>query len=170
MPHKRNPIKSERNLGLAALLRGHASTMRTLNDGHDERDAGLWYAEYALVPEAFFYLNRALCNSRAVLTGLSVDTEAMRDNLGLHGDLVTSVAVMMALAVTVGRQTAHELVYEAVTACMESDESFLETLLTDERITDVLSRDEIEQLTDPTAYTGSADVSSSRTLENSRER
>ncbi|WP_436348582.1 adenylosuccinate lyase [Natronorubrum sp. FCH18a] len=169
MPHKRNPIKTERNLGLAALLRGHASTMQTLNDGHDERDAGLWYAEYALIPEAFCYLSRALRNSREVLTELVVDAEAMQENLEHHDGLVTSEALMMALADTVGRQTAHELVYDAVTKCLESDKTFLRTLLDDEQITAVLSSDEIERLTDPTAYTGSADVFSQRAIENSRQ-
>lgn len=169
MPHKRNPVKCERTVGLAALLRGHSSTLQTLNDGYDERDAGLWYAEYALVPEAFFYLSRALRNSREVLTDLAVNAEGMRENLDVHGGLVTSEAVMMALADTVGRQTAHDLVYDAVTESMESGEPFLETLLDDDWISDALTRDGLERLTDPTAYTGVSDVFARRAVENSRE-
>ena len=66
-----------RTVGLASLLRGHANAATSLLEAHDERDAGLWYAEYALVPEAFLYLHRALRNTALTLEGLDVDTGAM---------------------------------------------------------------------------------------------
>jgi 3-carboxy-cis,cis-muconate cycloisomerase len=170
MPHKRNPVMSERTVGLAALLRGHANAMTSLVEAHDERDAGLWYAEYALVPEAFLYLHRALRNTAETLEGLTVDVEAMRENLGVHGGLPTSEAVMMALAESVGRVTAHDLVYDAAMEAAETGRSFQECLLDDERIAAELSAEEVAELTDPTNYTGVSDVIARRTVEASRER
>lgn len=170
MPHKRNPVMSERTVGLAALLRGHANAMTSLVEAHDERDAGLWYAEYALVPEAFLYLHRALRNTALTLEGLTVDVEAMRENLGVHGGLPTSEAVMMALAESVGRVTAHDLVYDAAMEAAETGRSFQECLLDDDRIAAELSSEEIAELTDPTNYTGVSDAIARRTVESSRER
>lgn len=165
MPHKRNPVDSGRTVGLAALLRGHAHTMSVFQEGFDERDAGLWYGEYAIIPEAFLYLSAILRNSRETMEGLIVNEEEMAENLRLHGQLVTSEAVMMALARDVGRQTAHEIVHEHATATAEGDRSFRESLLGDDRVTDVLSPEEIESLTDPEEYVGCSATLVDRAIE-----
>jgi 3-carboxy-cis,cis-muconate cycloisomerase len=170
MPHKRNPVKSERTVGLASLLRGHANAMTSLVEAHDERDAGLWYGEYALVPEAFLYLHRALRNTALTLEGLDVDVEAMYENMGVHGGLPTSEAVMMALAESVGRVTAHDLVYEAAMEAVGSGRSFEDCLLEDDRIAAELSAEAVAELTDPANYTGVSDTIARRTVEASRER
>ncbi len=165
MPHKRNPVKSERTVGLAALLRGHAHTMSEFQEGMDERDAGLWYGEYAIVPEAFLYLSAILRNTRETMEGLVVDEAAMRENLSRHGQLVTSEAVMMALAEAVGRQTAHEIVHEHAVDALEGDGTLRENLRGDDRVTDVLSDEAIESLTVPEAYLGAAATFVERTVE-----
>lgn len=169
MPHKRNPVKSERTVGLAALLKGHANTMGSLVENYDERDAGLWYAEYAIIPEAFLYLHRALYNVRETLADLGVHAESMRENMEIHGGLVTSEAVMMALADSVGRVTAHEVVYEAAMETYGSDRSFEEILLEDDRIAEALSAEELAELTDPANYTGVSDRIARRTVDNVTE-
>ncbi len=166
MPHKRNPVMSERTIGLAALLKGHASSMGSLVENYDERDAGLWYAEYAIVPETFLYLHRALYNVRDTLGGLGVHADAMRENMNIHGGLVTSEAVMMALADAVGRVTAHDIVYNAAMETYESDRTFEEILLADDRVAAALSAEELAELTDPTNYTGVSDRIARRTVEN----
>ena len=169
MPHKRNPVKSERTVGLAALLKGHASSMGSLVENYDERDAGLWYAEYAIIPEAFLYLHRALFNVRETLADLGVHAEAMQENMEIHGGLVTSEAVMMALADSVGRVTAHDIVYDAAMETYGSDRSFEEILLEDDRVAEALSAEELAELTDPANYTGVSDQIARRTVENVTE-
>jgi len=170
MPHKRNPVKSERTVGLASLLRGHANAATSLVEAHDERDAGLWYGEYALLPEAFLYLHRALRNTALTLEGLDVETDAMFENMSVHGGLPTSEAVMMALAESVGRVTAHDLVYEAAMEAVETGRSFEDCLLEDERIATELSAEAVAELTDPANYTGVSGAIARRTVEASRER
>jgi len=165
MPHKRNPVKSERTVGLAALLRGHAQTMSEFQEGMDERDAGLWYGEYAIVPEALLYFSAILRNTRETMEGLVVDEAAMRENLSLHGQLVTSEAVMMALAEAVGRQTAHEIVGEHAIDALQGRGTFRENLRGDDRVTDALSEAEIESLTVPETYLGCAAAFVERTVE-----
>jgi 3-carboxy-cis,cis-muconate cycloisomerase len=170
MPHKENPVRSERVVGLAAMIRGHAHTMNAVTEAYDERDAGFWYVEYGIVPETFVYLSRALRNSREVLETLEVRPENMASNLGIHEGLLASEAVMMALAEDIGRQSAHEVVGEAARDALDSDRTFEENLLADERVTDALSKGEIEELTDPTEYTGVAATIAERTIEASRHR
>lgn len=168
MPHKRNPVRSERTVGLAALIRGHAGTMNAVTEAYDERDAGLWYAEYAILPETFLYLSRVLRNSTEVLETLEVYPENMTTHLAIHDGLVASEAVMMALAEQVGRQTAHDVVGEAAMEALDSERSFADCLRDDERVTDALSEADIERLTDPIEYTGVAATIAERTVEWSR--
>jgi len=71
---------------------------------------------------------------------------------------------MMVLAEAIGRQSAHEVVGEAARDALDSERSFEENLLADDRVTDVLSESEIEALTDPIEYTGVADEIAERTV------
>lgn len=169
MPHKKNPVQSERNVGLAAIVRGHAGVMQDVTEGFDQRDAGRWYAEYAVVPEAFTYLGSQLRNAENVLSELTVNPENMERNLRHHDGLVTSEAVMMALAKEVGRQTAHEVVHESAIEALYGDREFPDLLKEDDRVTGVLSESEIDTLTDPTEYTGLAARITERTVERSRQ-
>lgn len=152
MPHKRNPVKSEEAHMLARLVRSDAGLSFELMEGHDERDASTWFAEFAVVPRAFLYTSRALANVEATLGGLGVDEERMQENLGHFGGVIASERVMMALAERVGRQTAHDVVGEAAMAAFDGEDSFADLLLADDRID--LPAERIAALTDPETYTG----------------
>ncbi|MFB6133656.1 MAG: adenylosuccinate lyase family protein [Halanaeroarchaeum sp.] len=165
MPHKRNPFRTEEALMLSRLVRSHAGTAFELMGGDDERDGSTWFAEFAVVPEAFLYTSRILESVHEVLADLVVDPDAMRANLDVHGGLVTSEAVMMALAETVGRQKAHDIVHEAAGEAIDGQRSFAACLCDDERVESALGADRIERLTDPTTYTGLSERLARRTVE-----
>jgi 3-carboxy-cis,cis-muconate cycloisomerase len=154
MPHKRNPVRSEETAMLARLVRAGAGTAIEGMGGLDERDFSTWFLEAAVVPESFLYTGRALANVHETLTGLVDDEDAMAANLDHHGGLVASEAVLMALAEEVGRQTAHEILYETASEALASGRSFEACLLADDRVTDALSAERIATLTEPTSYTG----------------
>lgn len=156
MPHKRNPKKNEGVVVLARLLRGQAQIMTEAMETVDERDASTWYAEFAVVPNAFLYASRLLANTRDVLDGLEIHPDRMAANLGIHGELVVSERVMMALATRMGRQTAHEVVADNAWAALDSDQSFGEALRSDERVTSALTDDDLTALLTPAEYTGLA--------------
>lgn len=168
-PHKRNPVYSQHTVGLARLVRGLADVMGELVEGHDERDRTAWYVEFAVIPEAFVYLGRMLANTKRALSGLEVDAEAMEETIRDAGPLVASEAVMMALAASVGRQTAHKLVRKHAVRALNEERSFVDCLREDPRVTEHLSADELESLTDPTTYLGSATVFATAVLERKRE-
>src|SRR3989449_4998647 len=77
-------------------------------------------------------------------------------NVQRLGGLLLSEAVMLKLGETLGRNAAHDLVYEAAMTAFDGKGSFRELLLADPRIAAVLPRDELDRLLDPAAYTGLA--------------
>ena len=89
-----------------------------------------------------------------VLRGLRLDPERMRHNLDLGGGLIMAEAVMLELGKTMGRQHAHDVVYDAAQAAFVQGKPFSALLAADQRVTEKLSASEIERLLDPTAYTG----------------
>lgn len=165
MPHKVNPVKCERAVALARLVRGQATVMTDAMAGYDERDFGAWYVEFAVIPEACCYFGRQLRNVLTTLEGLEVHPERMLENLDIHGGLVASEAVMMALAEHVGRQTAHDVVHEAAMTAQGSDRSFLDCLAADDRVTDHLDAERLAALTDHRSYVGNAGRFVDETLE-----
>ena len=89
-----------------------------------------------------------------VLRGLQLDPERMRANLDLGGGLIMAEAVMLDLGQAIGRQHAHDVVYDAAMAAAVEGKSFGDLLAADPRVTAHLDAAAIEALLDPTAYTG----------------
>ena len=130
----------------------------------DERSASTWYGEFSVVPTAFGYADRCAETAHRLVDGLVVDPERMRENISIHGALVTSENVMMALADHVGRNEAHEIVYENAMGA-NSSEAFVDRLLDDDRVIQSLTTKEVASLTDPMSYTGLAERLARRTVE-----
>ena len=78
----------------------------------------------------------------------------MRRNLDLGGGLIMAEAVMLELGATIGRQHAHDVVYDAAQAAFVEGRSFGDLLAADRRVTEHLGAAAIERLLDPTKYTG----------------
>src|SRR5262249_9171735 len=112
MPQKRNPISSVYITALTALVRQHvAALLEAMVDDH-ERATGPWEIEWIALPEIFLLSAGALAQTRFVLEGLQVDGKKMRANLGITRGLIVSEAVMMSVAPYLGRQRAHDLIYD----------------------------------------------------------
>ena len=112
MPHKRNPILSERIAGMARLLRGYAVTALENQPLWHERDISHSSAERVLLPDATILLDYMLVKTRGLVEKLVVRPERMRENiergLGLH----CSSRVLMALVEQAGlsREEAYAVV------------------------------------------------------------
>ena len=78
----------------------------------------------------------------------------MRANLDLGGGLIMAEAVMLDLGATIGRQHAHDVVYDAAQAAFVEGKPFSDLLAADKRVTAHSTRKAIDKLLDPTAYTG----------------
>ncbi len=97
MPHKRNPILSERMTGMARLLRGYAQVgLENVALWH-ERDISHSSAERVVLADACLALDYMLAKFADLLENLVVDTKRMQENLDLTNGLVFSQAVLLSL-------------------------------------------------------------------------
>jgi 3-carboxy-cis,cis-muconate cycloisomerase len=156
MPQKRNPISSELMFAAAKLLRERAGSMLDALVQDFERATGPWHVEWATVPEAFLLVATSLSQAESLLDGLVVHPERMRRNLDLTGGLIVAERVMMELAPELGRQRAHEVVYDACRAAIESGTTLADQLLADDDLHGRLGEERIRALIDPAGYLGSA--------------
>jgi 3-carboxy-cis,cis-muconate cycloisomerase len=155
MPQKRNPISSELMLAAAKAVRQHVATML---DGmiHDfERATGPWHLEWLSLPESFLLTASSLANAKFMLAGLVVHERRMRENLDLTHGLIVAEAVMMAAAPKLGRQHAHDVVYDACRKAIEGGGQLADILADMPEIVEALgSVDAIRHHCDPANYLG----------------
>ena len=130
MPHKRNPIKSERLVGLARLLRGHAVTALENVALWHERDISHSSAERVVLPDALITADYQLDLARRVVEGLVVFPERMRANLELTRGLLSSSRVLLDVVDREGitRDVAYARVQAAAMRAWHDDRPFVETL------------------------------------------
>ena len=121
-----------------------------------ERDGSAWRGEWKALPESCLMAGVMLAMMKGVLTDLHVDAARMRSNLDSLGGFLLSERVMFELAEKVGKQTAHDLVYEASMHGIENGVSFEQALLRNPQVKAVLSADELRAVLDPTTYVGRA--------------
>lgn len=156
MPQKRNPISSELILAAAKAVRQHAGLMLDALVQDFERATGPWHAEWIALPEAFILAGGALNQAKFMLGGLIVDEARMRKNLDMTHGLIVAEAVMMGLAPHLGRNEAHDVVYDACRAVADEGGSLAEALAKVPEVTQHLDREALEKLTDPSNYLGAA--------------
>ncbi len=156
MPQKRNPISSELMLDCAKGVRQSAGLMLDAMVQDLERATGPWHAEWIAIPEAFILAAGALHQARFMLGGLIVDEAAMARNLDLTKGLIVAEAVMMGLAPMIGRQEAHDVVYDACRVVNEKGGRLADVLNAMPDVSSRLDPKLIERLTDPANYLGMA--------------
>lgn len=156
MPQKRNPISSEVILAASKILRSNASLVLDSMVADFERASGPWHLEWVAIPESFVIAVGALSQTHFALSGLSVNSKQMLDNLHSTRGLIVAEAVMMGMAPHVGRQQAHDIVYEACRESIEKDQTLLECLLQKDDVTSKMNREQLSALCDPVNYLGAS--------------
>ncbi len=164
MPQKRNPIGAELMIASAKIVREQHSLMLDAMVQDHERATGPWHAEWQAVPTAFVAASGGLRAAREVLEGLEVRPDAMRRVLDVTGGLIVAEAVMMGLAPHLGRQVAHDLVYDCCRRALAEDVAFLDALSAEPRIAAVMDRDALARLVDPANYLGAGPAMTRRLL------
>jgi adenylosuccinate lyase len=154
MPHKRNPILSERIAGLARLLRGYAHTALENQPLWHERDISHSSAERVILPDATSVLDYMLVRMRGLIEGLVVRSERMRENiergLGLHA----SSRVLSALIGDGGlpRDEAYAIVQRAALRAADERKSLRELLAVDKEVARHLSLERLDACFDDAAF------------------
>jgi adenylosuccinate lyase len=129
MPHKRNPIRTERITGLARVLRGYAQTgLENVALWH-ERDISHSGAERVILPDATIGLDYMQDLATKVVAGMTVRTDRMRENLELtHGALFSQRALTALVESGLTRDEAYRVVQENAQQAWDTGTHFRELL------------------------------------------
>ena len=154
MPQKRNPklcqdiiaagaeVRSQVPLALEAMMTEHeADRTSTLMMGAAEQRACIATGDM-------------LAKLAEVCRGMRLDPARMRANLELGGGLIIAEAVMLDLGLAIGRQHAHDAVYDAAQDAFVKGARFADLLAADPRVTAHIDANAIARLLDPASYTG----------------
>ncbi|MBI5969036.1 MAG: adenylosuccinate lyase [Deltaproteobacteria bacterium] len=156
MPHKRNPNLSEETMALGKILRAHAATMLEAMETEHERDTGTWRCEFLILPEACMVFSAALRNTRTLLEGLKVNPERMLKNLYLTQGLIMSETFMFTLGEKIGKQKAHDVVYELSMKAVQEGKSFFDVIQEDPVMKKIFTPEQLTRMMDPAVHTGLA--------------
>ncbi|MBW4545912.1 MAG: adenylosuccinate lyase [Symplocastrum torsivum CPER-KK1] len=151
MPHKRNPIRSERLTGMARILRGHAvAALENVALWH-ERDISHSSVERVILPDVCILTHFMLVEITDLVKNLLVYPENMKRNMNLYGGVVFSQRVLLTL---VGKGMNREEAYSIVQSCAHEawnkpEGDFHALIAKDARVTSQLTPEEIEACFDP---------------------
>jgi adenylosuccinate lyase len=129
MPHKRNPIRSERICGLARLVRGYVTPVTEGMALWHERDISHSSVERVALPDAATVTDYLLHLTTGLIEGLTVNSDRMRANLESTGGLIYTSSVLLDLvAAGMSREAAYAIVQAAAAAAWDTGASFREAL------------------------------------------
>ena len=170
MPHKRNPMISERICGLAKILRSLVSpALENIRTWH-ERDLTQSSCERFVIPEEWILIDYMLILMIKVLKGLQIDETRMRQNMNITQGRMMSESVMLTLAKKgLGRQKAHELVRQLAVKSHNEQREFKDVLSENSTIKDLLTPQELETVMDPRSYLGTVPQQIERVIQKTKQ-
>ncbi len=169
MPQKRNPISCAYITAMAATVRQLSTSLFEAMVEDHERSTGPWEIEWIVLPQISTLTHATMKHTADLLAGLEVHEDAMKANLDISKGGIVSEAVMMGLGKTLGRQYAHDVVYDLCRKSQLENRQLLDLLCEHEEISKKMSRDELARLCDPTNYLGYSEVMVEKVLRLSDE-
>ncbi|MFH8344152.1 3-carboxy-cis,cis-muconate cycloisomerase [Streptomyces sp. NPDC018045] len=169
MPHKSNPVRATLITAAARQVPALAGVLYGALAAEDERPAGAWHAEWQPLRDALRLVGGAARDAAELTAGLRVRPERMRANLTATGGLIVAERLAAVLGAHLGRDTARRLLTEvARRAAAEGTglDAVLDRVLRDRHpaTAEAFPAARLRELTDPTAYTGSAGALVDRAL------
>ncbi|MER5512017.1 3-carboxy-cis,cis-muconate cycloisomerase [Streptomyces sp. NPDC002766] len=161
MPHKANPVRSTLIAAAARRAPQLAATLYGSMSAEDERPAGAWHAEWEPLRDLLRLAGGAARDAAELTEGLRVNTDAMREHLGLTHGLIVSERLSAELAAVLGRARAKELLTRLARRTYAEDRPLGELLAEEPELKDT----DLGEPTDPARYTGSAGALTDRALE-----
>src|SRR5438477_8202192 len=163
MPHKRNPVLSERICGLARVVRGYAQTSLENQALWHERDISHSSAERIIFPDACTLLDYMLQLMAEILEGLTIDRERMRANLYRSGGVVFSQRVLLALVHKgMSREDAYWVVLRAAISALDGGQHVKAILGQAPAVRERHTAAALAELFDPAFYLRHLDVTFER--------
>jgi 3-carboxy-cis,cis-muconate cycloisomerase len=156
LPHKRNPVGAVLIRAASARVPGLVATLLGSMAHEQERAAGAWHAEWEPLGELLRLVGGSARRARELVGGLEVHSGRMRANLEQTGGLLLTERVAGALAGSLGRAEAGDLVQRLAGEAADSGRPLRELLLASETVRAQLDEGEVDRLLDPEGYLGSA--------------
>jgi len=146
MPHKRNPITSERICGLARVLRANLqAALENIALWH-ERDMSHSSVERLIIPDSFTLLHYMLVKIRGIITGLVMHEDVIARNLELTHGAIYSQAILIALVEQgMSRNEAHEAIKAASIESFVQKRSLIDLLREDAKIAPLLTSAKVDE-------------------------
>lgn len=154
MPQKRNPKLSQDVLTLAAQIRAQAPLALESMQAEHEADRAITNIAGRALEEACVLTGDMLEGLAMLAEGMRVFPERMRRNLNLSGGLIMSETLMLELGRSIGRQRAHDVIYEVAQEAAVSERPFRDLLAERPEVTSHLSSEQIDRLLDPLNHIG----------------
>jgi 3-carboxy-cis,cis-muconate cycloisomerase len=161
MPHKANPVRSTLVTAAARRAPHLAATLYASLAAEDERPAGPWHAEWEPLRDLLRLVGGAARDAAELAEGLRVNAAVMREHLDLTHGLIVSERLSAELAPVLGRARAKALLTELARRTYAEGRPLAELLGEEPELKDV----DLDELTDPARYTGSAGALTDRALE-----
>ena len=143
-------------INLGQLIGQNMSLMYQSSRLTHEKDTIAWRNQWVALPEMCLYLSAQLNYVQALLKFGHFDLEKMEANLSVKGGELLSERIMFKLGDKIGKEAAHEVLYQIINQAREANLSFEEALRADTRIQTLVSSQELDQLLDPHTYIGTA--------------
>jgi adenylosuccinate lyase len=157
MPHKRNPIESEKVCGLARAVKSNVFVALENVSLEHERDLTNSSCERVIIPESFILLDEILKTLKTVLKGLVLYPKRIKENLELTKGLNMAEAAMLALAAEgMPRQEAHRLIRKLSAEAYTKKKELSAVLKDSKEISKLLDMETIEEILAPEKYIGTA--------------
>ena len=154
MPHKRNPIISERMVGMARLLRSNSMAAIENVALWDERDISHSSVERVIIPDSFHIALYMTGKMKFVMKALSVRMENIEKNIQYTNGTIFSQRVLLKLIEKgITREEAYRIVQENAMISWKEKKNFKELLINDKRIQKLINKDEVEECFSVNYYT-----------------
>jgi adenylosuccinate lyase len=154
MPHKKNPIRSERITGLARLVRGYVTPVTEGIPLWHERDISHSSVERVALPDAAIVVDYLLHLTTGLIEGLTVDAGRMRANLDATGGLIYSSSVLLKLVDDgMTREDAYALVQAAAMDSWDAGTAFRDALRKQAAARGLVLPDTLDSVFQPERYT-----------------
>jgi adenylosuccinate lyase len=164
MPHKRNPERPEQVVVMAKLAAAQVPNALAAMMGDHERDSRALRLEWVCVPDVSHHTLAACEIFLEIVSGLRIHGERLRANLSEVAEKIMSERLMLALADRLGKQAAHELVYQLIQTAREENTPIRDLLGEHRDVMAALDAQTLDEVLEPAAYLGASAVLTRRVV------
>ncbi|MBW2467250.1 MAG: adenylosuccinate lyase family protein [Deltaproteobacteria bacterium] len=170
MPHKRNPEMCEQVVVLAKLIKANAGLGFEGILNEHERDYRTVRLEWVTVTDTSHFICGLLSLMKEIMKGLIIHEHRIRQNVDRAATLISTEALMFFLGETIGKQTAHQIIYETAMKAKETNQPLLDLLMVRKEIAGKFKREDLEKTIDPINHVGISQELTRRTIDHVKEK